>query len=388
MSGARVPRRAFLQALATGTAGLLAPRRARAEEAYAIGLVLPAGAGASPLEQGTALGLGDANALLTMFGKRLHLETATAENGPAAAAAGQRLLRGAGAIALVGGAGDGVADALRDVAAAEGGLLMNVAATDDRLRHERCEGRTFHLIPSTTMYVDALAQWLIERRALRLWAIAGDPGPVSREIEAAARRAVTARGGTLVPTDAGPEVLLLALEGAALREAAARARAGAPGVTVAGVGAATPEGLGADEAAGVWAVGWHAELERFSARELNARFRRRFGTLLTETGWAAWAAVKLVGEAVVRGSATDAAGVRAFFESAPPFDGHKGTPLTFRRWDHQLRQPLYILAPRKREEVGGRRGPFAVLADLPGANLDALGTLAAQTRCPLGREIR
>jgi hypothetical protein len=26
------------------------------------------------------------------------------------------------------------------------------------------------------------------------------------------------------------------------------------------------------------------------------------------------------------------------------FDGHKGAPLSFRSWDHQLRQPLYAVA--------------------------------------------
>jgi ABC transporter substrate binding protein (PQQ-dependent alcohol dehydrogenase system) len=128
-------------------------------------------------------------------------------------------------------------------------------------------------------------------------------------------------------------------------------------------------------------VGWHHELERFSARELNNRFRRRLGAPLDEVSWAAWAAVKLVGEAVVRAGATDAAGLTAFLQADPPFDGHKGTALTFRRWDHQLRQPVYILAPRRREEVGDRRGPFAVVADTPGAGLDTLGTTAAESRC-------
>jgi hypothetical protein len=68
-------------------------------------------------------------------------------------------------------------------------------------------------------------------------------------------------------------------------------------------------------------------------------------------------------------------------ESAPPFDGHKGEALTFRKWDHQLRQPLYVAGPRKREDIGGQLGPFAVLADVGGKNLDALGTAMADSRC-------
>jgi ABC transporter substrate binding protein (PQQ-dependent alcohol dehydrogenase system) len=179
------------------------------------------------------------------------------------------------------------------------------------------------------------------------------------------------------------DLVLLAADGAGLPALLTRTRAGGRPEALAGIGAGVPLGLAADDAVGYWSVGWHHELERFSARELNSRFRRRFGAALDETSWAAWAAVKLLGEAVVRGGASDAAGLVAFFDSAPPFDGHKGSPLTFRRWDHQLRQPLHVIGPRKREEVGGRRGPFAVLADVGGDNLDALGTSMADSRCRL-----
>ena len=63
--------------------------------------------------------------------------------------------------------------------------------------------------------------------------------------------------------------------------------------------------------------------------------------------WANWAAVKLVVEGVLRSGQTEASGVAAYLEGAPPFDGHKGKALTFRAWNHQLRQPLYVLKARE-----------------------------------------
>ena len=137
---------------------------------------------------------------------------------------------------------------------------------------------------------------------------------------------------------------------------------------------------GAGGPAAYWVVGWHHTLERFSARELNGRFRRKFGSPLGEIGWAAWAAVKLVGEAVVRGGASNAAALVAYLESAPPFDGHKGRALTFRKWDHQLRQPLYVIGPRPGGATGGDAPPVLV-AELPAGDLDAIGTAAAESRC-------
>jgi hypothetical protein len=56
------------------------------------------------------------------------------------------------------------------------------------------------------------------------------------------------------------------------------------------------------------------------------------------------------------------------------FDGHKGQPLSFRRWDHQLRQPLYARTP-------------AGFVDLPQATepvngpLDRLGVSSKASQC-------
>jgi branched-chain amino acid transport system substrate-binding protein len=381
VSSATPSRRAFL--LGAGAAAALLAQAARAEDTYAVGLVLP-GDGSMALEQGALLGLDEANALATLFGKRVRLETERAADAAGAARAGAALAR-SGVLALVGGAGGGVADALRDAAAPGGPLFLNVAALDDRLRQERCDAQMFHFAPSVSMYVDAAALWADRRRLVR-WAVTGDGTPRAREVEAAVRRALTRRPGATLVADDSADLVFLAGEGASARDALARARAAGRGDSLMGIGGDIPDALPPGEAAGLWIVGWNRELERFSASELNGRVVRRFNRPLTETSWAAWAALKLVGEALVRASAASAADLRAFLESSPPFDGHKGAPLTFRPWDHQLRQPVYVIGPRKRAEGGaGESGGFTVLGDLPGANLDAIGILAADSRCRFSR---
>jgi ABC-type branched-subunit amino acid transport system substrate-binding protein len=374
-----VHRRAFLRLAATGAAMGLVPRRALAEDTILVGLVrVPHG---RALADGAAMGVDDANALATMFGRRLQLVVGAAVDAAGAGSAARALVR-EGVMAVVGGAGPGHAEALRDVAAAEARLFFNAGAQDDALRGERCERHSYHLAPSVTMCVDALAQWLAGPRRWNRWAIVTDGSPRGREIEAAARRAAGRLGASLSAGPAPSDITLIAVDGASQRGAAGRLRAA--GLPFAGIGADTVADVGAEEGAGFWAVGWHHELERFSARELNRRFRRRFGVPLDETAWAAWAAMKMIGEAAVRGGATDAAGLRAFLGTAPPFDGHKGVALTFRPWDQQLRQPLYIIGPRRRDEVGGARGPFEVLAQAPREDLDAIGIGGTETRCRAG----
>ena len=149
------------------------------------------------------------------------------------------------------------------------------------------------------MLMDTLGVVLVGRRLGR-WAVSGDGSARAQELEAAARRTAARQGATVVAPEAA-EVTLLALEGPPLREALDAARTA--GRAVAGLGGDVPASLGPDEAIGFWAVSWHHELERFSARELNSKFRRRFAGSMSEASWASWAAVKLVGEAVVRGGA-------------------------------------------------------------------------------------
>lgn len=372
-------RRGFLRSLAAAAGAVVTPRWAAAEDVITVGVILPSEPDlAAELRRGTALGLEDANALATLFGKRLRLETETASE-TGALQAGRTLVRG-GALALVGGVGLGASEAL-DALASESAVMLNVGASDDRLRGERCDRRVFHLIPSISMYVDALALILVERRQLMRWAVAADGSPRGLEIEAAARRSIARRGGSLITDGSGGDALLLAMQDASVRAAVGRAAGeGRAADRIAGVGDAGLRLL-ADQPAGLWSVAWHHDLERFSARELNSRFRRRQNASMVGVSWAAWAALKLIGEAVVRGGAAHGPALVNFLESAPPFDGHKGDALTFRKWDHQLRQPLYVIGPRKREASGGPSDPFTVIADTGTGNLDALGTPMAESRC-------
>ncbi|HEX2207822.1 MAG TPA: ABC transporter substrate-binding protein [Longimicrobium sp.] len=129
------------------------------------------------------------------------------------------------------------------------------------------------------------------------------------------------------------------------------------------------------------AVLWHPSLERFGAAQLNDRFRARFGAEMDDAAWAGWMAVKVLWEASLRARTVEAAGLRAWLErDSTQFDGHKGWPLSFRAWDHQLRQPLYLVAAdgaRVVAEVPERRAEEGSAREL----LDRLGADAAASTC-------
>ncbi len=127
----------------------------------------------------------------------------------------------------------------------------------------------------------------------------------------------------------------------------------------------------------VWS--WHHSLEAFGAAQLNDRYRARYGDGMDAQAWEAWMAVKIVAEAALRTDSVEPVALGAYMvREQTRFDGHKGRPLSFRGWDHQLRQPLYVVPA-----TGGR--PIEVPARTSGTRvadqLDQLGTGASASAC-------
>jgi hypothetical protein len=126
---------------------------------------------------------------------------------------------------------------------------------------------------------------------------------------------------------------------------------------------------------------WSDRLEKYGAAQLNDRFRAAEGAGMTSHQWAGWFAIKSVWESFVRvGAPEPALLARHMASDAATFDGHKGAPLSFRKWDRQLRQPLFALT----------ESPSAPARDIPDTSrssesirdlLDTIGDRASETKC-------
>jgi ABC-type branched-subunit amino acid transport system substrate-binding protein len=142
---------------------------------------------------------------------------------------------------------------------------------------------------------------------------------------------------------------------------------------------------GGDRDSGATVVSWSGRLTRHGARHLNQRYHERFNESMSPASWASWIAVHVAWVAYSRTEGGDAMAMAEFLAGAPTrFDGRKGASLSFRHWDHQLRQPLYIARRDQQGELvvvdevpslsGSTRGADAAL-------LDALGGPPRPERC-------
>jgi hypothetical protein len=126
---------------------------------------------------------------------------------------------------------------------------------------------------------------------------------------------------------------------------------------------------------------WHSSLERFGADTLNRRFQARFKREMASDAWTAWMGVKILWESSLRVRSGDPTKLLDYLaRDTTQFDGHKGTPLSFRSWDRQLRQPLYVVSDSRVIEVPIAGSPGESVRDF----LDRLGTRAADSLCRIG----
>ena len=128
---------------------------------------------------------------------------------------------------------------------------------------------------------------------------------------------------------------------------------------------------------GLIATTWQPTLETWGAAQAQNRFRRLAGRLMRPLDYQVWAAVRSVGEAATQKKTADPA-VLAAYLADPAFGlpAYKGVSLSYRPWDHQLRQPMIVVQPKALVSVAPEQGfPHQRTP------LDTLGTDLPQTTC-------
>jgi ABC transporter substrate binding protein (PQQ-dependent alcohol dehydrogenase system) len=319
--------------------------------------------------QGARMGIADNNAtgrfLKLAFGLDEHV---VAEDGDVVAEAKKAL---SGGDALI------VADlqpqdllAVADLPEAQGSALLNIRASDDRLREENCRRNVFHVIPNWGMRADALAQYLVWKKWPRWFVIKGT-APEDADYVAAVKRAATRFGGKVVEErsyefDAGSRRVetghqQIQTQMPALTQGAAQHDV----IWVADTGESFGEYLSyrtydSDPVVGTQGltpVAWHHAFEQWGAMTLQGNFDKLAGRPMKERDYTAWLAVRAFGEAAMRAKAADAATIRDFMLSDRfKVAGFKGQQMAFREWDHQLRQPILLAGPRALVSVSPQEG--------------------------------
>ena len=272
---------------------------------------------------------------------------------------------------------------LADLPAAKPMLLFDVATVDDALRNEQCRSNVLHILPSRAMRADALAQYMMKKRWTKWFLVIG-PAQEDRLFADAVKRAAkrfgmeivaeknwehtydarrTAQSDVAVFTQADDyDVLVVADEQGQFGEYLDY-RTWIPRPVIG--------------TQGLIATAWHRTHEQWGAVQIQNRFKEKAGRWMEEQDYAAYLAVRAIGEAATRTQSDDSKRVKDYMMSdAFALQGYKGTPLSFRSWDGQLRQPVLLAAPRSLVAVAPIEGFLH-----PKTELDTLGYDQPESQC-------
>ncbi|MCP5304479.1 MAG: ABC transporter substrate-binding protein [Chromatiaceae bacterium] len=279
--------------------------------------------------------------------------------------------------------------AVADLPEAADSLLFNIGATDDRLRVAECRDNLLHTAPSRAMLTDALAQYLAWKRWTRWFLVVGR-GPADTAYASALERAAKRFGGKIVErkewtfdagarrTDSGHfheqqavnaftqvddyDILLVADEADSFGE-------------YLNYRTYQPRPVGGTQ--GLTATAWSGVFEQWGATQFQRRFNSVTGRWMTPLDYAAWLAVRSLGEGATRTSSADPQVLHSYL-LGPEFKlaAFKGVPVGYREWNGQLRQPLLIVSRRILVSVSPQEGFLHQFSPL-----DTLGYDRAEVRC-------
>jgi len=338
--------------------------------------------------QGARLGIDDNNTTGRFTGQSFALiESIVPEGGDLAAGLRQLGARGARLVVT-----DLAAPQLLSVTGmpeAQGITFFNTGSADDRLRGEDCRADILHLLPSRAMLADALVQYLVAKRWQDLLLVVGH-GEGDHEFAADIRHAaqkfqahiVQEKPWTFIPGARRTDTGHFAIQAEVARFT--------QGISYDVLVVADEEDEFGDDLSyrtfdprpvagtqGLVPSAWARPHEQWGATQLQERFLHQAKRWMTDRDYAAWMAVRAIGEAATRSKSVDPAAIVSFmrgdrFELA----AYKGARLSFRSWDGQLRQPILLADARSLVSVSPQPGFLHQFSEL-----DTLGIDQPETKC-------
>ena len=277
-----------------------------------------------------------------------------------------------------------------DLPEAKGITILDATATDDALRGESCRRNVLHTSPSRAMLADTLMQYMAVKRWSRIaLVIGGDPAdklyadairnsahkfrikivqeipwtydPGSRQTDTG-HFDVEAEVAHVTQGIGDYDLLVVADEADNFGD---------------DLGYRTTDPRPVAGTQGMVPTAWARPFDQWAATQLQNRFLKTTGRWMTTNDYGAWLAVRAVGEAAAQGQTTDAAQIGQFMRGKD-FDlaGFKGTKLTFRDWDGQLREPILLADARSLISVSPQPGFLHQFSEL-----DTLGVDRPETKC-------
>lgn len=281
--------------------------------------------------------------------------------------------------------------AVADLPEAKDAVIMNIRSSATALRQEQCRINVFHVIPDYAMRADALAQYLIWKKWPRWFVIRRD-SPQDQDYLAQVKRSAARFGGKVVDD----KLYDLPPGARNLDSGHQQIQAQIPMETEAAPEHDVVWAINSDDdfgdyllfrtylprpvvgTQGLQAVAWDKSYTESGAMHFQNAIPRIAKRAPVERDYTAWLGFRALADSAMKSGKTTPQEVKAYMLSDEfKLEGFKGQAMSFRTWDHQMRQPIVL--------GGGTRVPVSTSPQegfLHPTNVtDTLGFDKPETKC-------
>ena len=397
-------------AVAAGSLGFPAIVRAQADT-IKIGHLTPRTGFLVQLGQyglrGTTLAIDEVNASGGVLGRKVDLLAEDSVTPQAAVTKAQKLIERDKVVCLLGEISSASALAIGDVAGRARIVYINTGANSDALRGSNCNRYMFHVEGCNTMYTKTIGTWQKQQNLIKgaKWYFLTADYAFGHDLYKVSSRFLQENGGVIlgndmVPTNspdysayilkirnAKPDFVYINLAG--VDQTTFLKQYKEYGLTfplAGGVMDTIPFwAAGIDSLSGHWQSLWYHGLTVPQAVAFTKKFVGQFGYPPDNQAWGDYVAAKILTQAIAEAKSTDSLKLVEYFEKGPSFDILKARKGTFRKWDHQLLQEMYVVKVKDKAKMKDKWDIFDIVQAVPGANesLELIQPTQAENPCKM-----
>ncbi len=336
-----------------------------------------------------SLAIEEANASGGVLGRKLELIAEDSVNPQTAVTKAQKLVERDKVICLIGEINSASGLAIAEQANRYKVPFFNTGCNSDALRGKNCSRFMFHIEGCNTMYTKTIGTWQKAENKIKgskFYFLTADYA-FGHDLYRVSSKFLTDNGGInlgndLVPTNsadysayilkirqARPDFVYICLAGVDQTNFLKQYKEyNLPFPVTGGTMDTIPFwAAGIDSISGYWQSLWYHGLNVPGAQAFAKRFSDKYGMPPDNQAWGDYVGVKIVLQTMAENKSTDTVKMVEHLEKGASFDIYKARRGSFRAWDHQLLQEMYVVKVKDKSKMKDKWDIFDIVQAVPGA---------------------
>jgi branched-chain amino acid transport system substrate-binding protein len=338
--------------------------------------------------RGATLAVEELNAAGGILGRKIDLIAEDSVNPSTAVTKAQKLIERDKVVCMLGEVSSASGLAIAEQARRGKIVYVNTGCNSDELRGKSCNRYMFHVEGSNTMYTKTIGHWQKAQNLIKgaRWYFLTADYAFGHDLYRVSSRFLEENGGVnlgndMVPTNtsdysayilkirqAKPDFVYLNLAGVDQTTFLKQYREyNLPYALAGGVMDTVPFwAAGIDALSGHWQSLWFHGLTLPASVAFTKRFSDKFGGPPDNQAWGDYTAVRILAQTMTETKSTDSEKIIAHLEKGATFDILKARKGSFRPWDHQMLQEMYVVVIKDKAKMKDKWDIFDLVETVPG----------------------